>query len=145
MNGTNHYEDDDDDEEISDEQEEEMNILEPVQGLFSTEMFPNVIEMFRSLQSDLNFVEFFDKHKINSQYDYIRLINFIRSQVKSIEFYRKPKSNKERKRNIFIQKPTIEQLKEIQPSNQAPWSDERFFQTVIDNDPALQFGNFSIR
>jgi hypothetical protein len=87
--------DDDEEEEEEensiDEQEEEINILEQVQGLFSTEIFPNVIEMFRAYQQQFNLMEFLKKHEIVSQYDYIRLINFIRLEVSFcfIDFLRK--------------------------------------------------------
>jgi hypothetical protein len=37
----------------------------------------------------------------------------------------------------MLQKPTIEQLKQLTMS---PWMDETYFETVIENDPALQFG-----
>jgi hypothetical protein len=69
-------------EENSDnEQEEEINILEQVQGLFSGEVFPNVIEMFRTYQTQFDLVKFLQIHQIVSQYDYIRLINYIRLEV----------------------------------------------------------------
>jgi hypothetical protein len=65
----------------NDEQEEEINILEQVQGLFSTDIFPNVIDMFRAYQSQFDLVQFLKAHQIVSQYDYIRLINYIRHEV----------------------------------------------------------------
>lgn len=75
--------DDDDDDELNsaDEKEEEINILEQVQGLFSTDIYPNVIDMFRAYQPNFNLIEFLKTHQISSQYDYIRLINYIRSEV----------------------------------------------------------------
>jgi len=83
--------DDDDEEEkdeenSNDEQEEEINILEQVQGLFSSDIFPNVIEMFRAYQSQFDLIEFLKFHQIISQYDYIRLINYIRSEVNFYDF-----------------------------------------------------------
>lgn len=92
---TNHHDcqrkpnlDDDDDEDFEDEidddnddEEEQVNILEPVQGLFSAEIYPNVIDMFRAYQSEFNLVEFLRSHQVTSQYDYIRLINYIRREV----------------------------------------------------------------
>lgn len=77
--------DDDDD----DEQEEEINILEQVQGLFSNEIFPNVIEMFKTYQSKFDLLEFLKIHQVASQYDYIRLINYIRSEVSSLVYFLK--------------------------------------------------------
>jgi hypothetical protein len=65
----------------NDEQEEEINILEQVQGLFSTEIFPNVLDMFRTYQTQFDLVKFLQIHQIVSQYDYIRLINYIRLEV----------------------------------------------------------------
>jgi hypothetical protein len=65
----------------NDEQEEEINILEQVQGLFSTEIFPNVLDMFRAYQTQFDLVKFIQIHQIVSQYDYIRLINYIRLEV----------------------------------------------------------------
>jgi len=75
--------DDDDDDELNsaDEKEEEFNVLEQVQGLFSTDIYPNVIDMFRAYQSKFDLIEFLKTHQISSQYDYIRLINYIRSEV----------------------------------------------------------------
>lgn len=80
--------DDDDDDELNsaDEKEEEFDILEQVQGLFSTEIYPNVLDMFRAYQSKFNLIEFLKIHNISSQYDYIRLINYIRSEVCLIRF-----------------------------------------------------------
>jgi hypothetical protein len=80
-NNHNHQASDDDDDNSNDEQEEEMNILEQVQGLFSTEIFPNVLDMFRVYQPQFDLQEFLRKHQIVSQYDYIRLINYIRCEV----------------------------------------------------------------
>ena len=77
------YEDDDDDDGV-DEQEEEINVLEQVQGLFSTEIYSNVIDMFRAYENEFNLVKFLHKHQIVSQYDYIRLINYIRREVRSL-------------------------------------------------------------
>jgi len=76
--------DDDEEEEenSNDEQEEEINILEQVQGLFSSDIFPNVIEMFRAYQSQFDLLKFLKIHQIVSQYDYIRLINYIRLEVR---------------------------------------------------------------
>lgn len=74
---------DDDDEEIG--EGEEMNVLEKVQGLFSTEIFPDVIEMFRAYQNQFDLLKFVQKHQIVSQYDYIRLINYIRREVRSLK------------------------------------------------------------
>ncbi|CAF3956697.1 unnamed protein product [Rotaria sp. Silwood2] len=113
--------DDDDDDEndednFNDEQEEEINILEQVQGLFSSDIFPNVIEMFRAYQSQFDLVEFLKAHQIVSQYDYIRLINYIR-----------------------LEKPSMNDLKQLTLSTSSPWADDKYFTTVIDNDPALQF------
>lgn len=107
--------DDDDDDELNsaDEKEEEINILEQVQGLFSTDIYPNVIDMFRAYQPNFNLIEFLKTHQISSQYDYIRLINYIRSE-----------------------KPSIDELKQLKTS---PWANDKYFETVIDNDPALQF------
>jgi len=79
--------DDDEEENSNDEQEEEINILEQVQGLFSSDIFPNVLEMFRVYQSQFDLVEFLKIHQIVSQYDYIRLINYIRLEV-NILFHR---------------------------------------------------------
>ncbi|UJR23307.1 hypothetical protein I4U23_026322 [Adineta vaga] len=110
---------DEDDEEnfIDDEQdEEEINVLEQVQGLFSSDVFPNVVDMFRAYQTQFDLIDFLKKHQIQSQYDYIRLINYIRSE-----------------------KPSIDNLKQLKSSPSPPWADERYFETVIDNDPALQF------
>ncbi len=73
--------DDEEEENSNDEQEEEINILEQVQGLFSSDIFPNVLEMFRVYQSEFDLVEFLKTHQIVSQYDYIRLINYIRLEV----------------------------------------------------------------
>jgi hypothetical protein len=84
MNKTDEYErntSDEEEENSIDEQEEEINILEQVQGLFSAEIFSNVIEMFRTYQEQFNLVEFLKRHNIVSQYDYIRLINYIRLEV----------------------------------------------------------------
>ncbi|CAF3212258.1 unnamed protein product [Rotaria socialis] len=118
-NAPNDADADDDDEteeeNSSDEQEEEMNVLEQVQGLFSSDTYPNVIEMFRDYQSDFNLVQFLTTHKIVSQYDYIRLINYIRRE-----------------------KPSIDDLKQLKQSTSPPWADDKYFETVIDNDPALQ-------
>jgi len=74
--------DDEEEENSNDEQEEEINILEQVQGLFSSDIFPNVIEMFRAYQSQFDLLEFLKIHQIVSQYDYIRLINYIRLEVR---------------------------------------------------------------
>jgi hypothetical protein len=73
---------DDEEENSNDEQEEQMNILEQVQGLFSSDVFPNVIEMFRAYQSQFDLLQFLKTHQILSQYDYIRLINYIRLEVR---------------------------------------------------------------
>jgi hypothetical protein len=74
--------DEEEDEENSDdEQEEEINILEQVQGLFSSDIFSNVIEMFRIYQTQFDLIKFLQIHQIVSQYDYIRLINYIRREV----------------------------------------------------------------
>lgn len=72
----------DDDDEIG--EGEEINVLEQVQGLFSTEIFPNVIDMFRTYENEFNLLKFLQKHQIVSQYDYIRLINYIRREVRSL-------------------------------------------------------------
>ncbi|CAF1155315.1 unnamed protein product [Adineta ricciae] len=108
-----------DDEEnfLDDEQDEEqINVLEQVQGLFSSDVFPNVVDMFRAYHSQFDLIDFLKKHQIHSQYDYIRLINYIRSE-----------------------KPSIETLKQLKSSPSPPWTDEKYFETVIDDDPALQF------
>ncbi|CAF0898977.1 unnamed protein product [Adineta steineri] len=110
------YDDNVEEENVFGEQEEEINILEQVQGLFSTDVFSNVIEMFRTYQSKFDLIEFLKKHNIHSQYDYIRLINYIRHE-----------------------KPSIDDLKQLKPSKSPPWSDDKYFETVIENDPALQF------
>ena len=78
MNMSNGFDDDDDDEDIFDPQEEQIDVLEPVESLFSKKTFPNVIEMFRS---EFDLIEFIRQHQIASQYDYIRLINYIRREV----------------------------------------------------------------
>lgn len=83
---TNNHDDDDEEEEeeeISDNEqdEEQVNVLEPVQGLFSSQVFPNVIEMFQKYQAQFNLMDFLRTHQIDSQYDYIRLINYIRREV----------------------------------------------------------------
>lgn len=75
--------DDDDDDNLHDEQDEQINVLEQVQGLFSAEVFPNVIDMFRAYQTQFDLIDFLKTHHIQSQYDYIRLINYIRSEVGS--------------------------------------------------------------
>ena len=75
--------DDDDDENSNDEQEEEINVLEQVQGLFSSETFANVLDMFRAYRTQFDLVEFLRAHQISLQYDYIRLINYIRLEVNS--------------------------------------------------------------
>ena len=79
-----HHENESEEENSSDEQEEEINIFEQVQGLFSSDIFPNAIEMYRAYRSQFDIVEFLKTHQIVSQYDYIRLINYIRSEV---DFY----------------------------------------------------------
>jgi hypothetical protein len=79
-------ENEDDEEYISDADEEQLAILEPVQGLFSTDIFPNVLDMFRSYQAKFDLVAFLRIHRIDSQYDYIRLINYIRREVTIVVF-----------------------------------------------------------
>lgn len=84
---TNHHECEqkfsDDDENESDEgEEEQVDVLEPVRSLFSDEIFPNVVEMFRSFEPNFNLIEFLEKNRITSQYEYIRLINYLRRHVK---------------------------------------------------------------
>ena len=80
---SNDEDEEEEEEQISDneEEEEQVNVLEPVQGLFSSDVFPNVIEMFQKYQSQFNLTEFLRTHQIASQYDYIRLINYIRREV----------------------------------------------------------------
>ncbi len=34
----------------------------------------------------------------------------------------------------------MDYLNQLKPSSSPPWVDEKYFETVIDNDPALQFG-----
>ena len=68
-------------ENTEDEQEEEINVLEQVQGLFTADVFPNVIEMFQTYQTQFDLLKFLQIHQIVSQYDYIRLINYIRREV----------------------------------------------------------------
>jgi hypothetical protein len=128
----------DDDETSADEQgEEQVNVLEPTQGLFSDQIFSNVIEMFRFYQIEFNLIEYLRRHEINSQYDYIRLINYIRSEV-NMDKIELELSNM---RVFALQKPSIDDLQQCQTS---PWLNEKYFQTVIDNDPALQFGRQSL-
>lgn len=131
--------DDDDDEE---EEEEEINVLEQVQGLFSTQIFANVIEMFRAYEKEFNLGKFLQKHQISSQYDYIRLINYIRREVCSLL----QKNKKEFFLKLFgiLQKPSINDLNQLEPSSSSPWANDQYFETVIDNDPALQFGEREI-
>lgn len=74
---------DEDNDNENDDEDEQLNVLEPVRGLFADEIHPNVIEMFRSYQPDFQLIDFLQKHQISSQYDYIRLINFIRREVKA--------------------------------------------------------------
>lgn len=85
-NENNISDDDDNDENNEDiwndeEDEEQINVLEQVQGLFSTDIYPNVIEMFRAYQPQFDILDFLKTHQIVSQYDYIRLINYIRLEV----------------------------------------------------------------
>ena len=75
--------DEDDAENSNDEQEDEINVREQVQGLFSSETFPNVLDMFRAYRTQFDLVEFLRAHQISHQYDYIRLINYIRLEVNS--------------------------------------------------------------
>ena len=128
------YEDDDDDDGV-DEQEEEINVLEQVQGLFSTEIYSNVIDMFRAYENEFNLVKFLHKHQIVSQYDYIRLINYIRREVRSLS-----KGDSLWKKLDILQKPSINDLNQLEFSSSPPWANDQYFETVIDNDPALQFG-----
>ena len=121
----------DDDEEIG--EGEEINVLEQVQGLFSTEIFPDVIEMFRTYQNEFDLLKFLQKHQIVSQYDYIRLINYIRREVRSLKTDSWHKFH-------FLQKPSINDLNQLEVSASPPWQNDQYFETVIDNDPALQFG-----
>lgn len=90
----NEYREDDclnqsDEENSNDEQEEEINVLEQVQGLFSPDIYPNVVEMFRTYQSQFDIIQFLSTHQIVSQYDYIRLINYIRREVSFYLFKKK--------------------------------------------------------
>ena len=39
----------------------------------------------------------------------------------------------------------MDDLKQLKPSASSPWADEKYFETVIDNDPALQFGRTDSR
>lgn len=34
----------------------------------------------------------------------------------------------------------MDDLKQLKVSTSPPWADDKYFETVIDNDPALQFG-----
>jgi hypothetical protein len=34
----------------------------------------------------------------------------------------------------------MDDLNQLKSSSSPPWADEKYFETVIDNDPALQFG-----
>ena len=34
----------------------------------------------------------------------------------------------------------MDYLNQLKPSSSPPWADDKYFETVIDNDPALQFG-----
>ncbi|CAF2413779.1 unnamed protein product [Rotaria sp. Silwood2] len=71
QNASDDDDDENDEKNSNDEQEEEINILE--QKCF----------VLNQLQFDL--VEFLKTHQIVSQYDYIRLINYIRLEKPSID------------------------------------------------------------
>ena len=81
------YESDSDDEDLQnindddyDEEDDFENV--PVKGLFSDKTYPGVREMFKSEldENKFNLIQIINKYSMN-QIDYIKMINYIRSQV----------------------------------------------------------------
>lgn len=72
------------DDNETDEEDEELEDMK-VKGLFSDRIFKNVNEMFKheSEENNFNLINCVNRYNMN-MIDYIKMINFIRSQVKHI-------------------------------------------------------------
>ena len=70
------------DDDFEEEEEDEMENI-PVKGLFSEKIYNSVVDMFKSeyQENNFNLVQLINKYKL-SQIDYIKMINFIRAQVR---------------------------------------------------------------
>ncbi|CAF0811547.1 unnamed protein product [Brachionus calyciflorus] len=104
-------------EEDYDEEEDDFENI-PVKGLFSDKTYANVREMFKSEfeENKFNLVHLVNKLNMN-QIDYIKMINYIRTQ-----------------------RPSPSELEGlVKNESELPWVNDSFMKTILEDDPALQF------
>jgi len=116
----NDFDDEDEDEDDNEDGYEEVDDEKiQIQSLFDDSVFfENVKDLFKYEldKNQFSLIKLVKKYKMDMM-SYIRMINYIRKN-----------------------KPSAKALNsDLENNNNAPWSDDEYFKTVIEDDPLLQF------
>ena len=137
------YDEDDFDDEDENYEDADDEVVESVKilSLFDKDKwFDDIRSLYKyELEANnFNLVKVVRKFQMD-MLSYIKMINFIRKTVKNHFF----SCIKDSKVETSFKKPSASLFNEIcTGSTQVPWNSDEYFQTIVEDDPLLQFGWF---